>query len=172
MVLLMRRLLVGAALLTASFVVSTASGASTRAASAKVDARWTTLQTCLTNAEHSVLRQVIHLNGSVRTTSPGHLRVFAPDGWVAAVTYQGTFAQAKSQAKQTKQTLRPPTPPGTGAPFAIGNVTYYFTTFVSSTQVEVVTGCLTKTYAGQPKWPANLDPNSLANSGHPWPPEP
>jgi hypothetical protein len=127
------------------------SGVASSSTKPKFDARWSALQVCLNKEEQGTVETVIHPHGSVRTVSPGHLRIFAPDGWVAAITYEGTFARAEAQAKRTKA-MYPPIPPGTGAGFAVGNVTYYFTTFLSSPQEVVVTGCLGKTYPGQPKW--------------------
>jgi hypothetical protein len=137
--------------LAATLLSACGSGVASSSTKLKFDARWSALQSCLTKEEQGTVETVIHPRGSVRTVSPGHLRIFAPDGWVAAITYEGTFARAEAQAKRTKA-MYLPIPPGTGAGFAVGNVAYYFTTFLSSPQFDVVTGCLGKTDAGQPKW--------------------
>jgi len=147
--------------------------ASASAASApEFDARWSALQTCLSNTEHGMLSNGIHPNGFVATSSPGHLKIEGSGGFAAAIIYTGTFSRAEALAKRTKKDLRAAIPPGHGAGFAIGNVTFYFTTFSGTVQQEVVTSCLAKTYAGQPKWPAHTDLASLPGSDHGGTPEP
>jgi hypothetical protein len=147
--------------------------ASASAASApEFDARWSALQTCLTDTEHGVLSNGIHPNGFVATSSPGHLKIEGSGGFAAAIIYAGTFSRAEALAKRTKKDLRPSSPPGHGAGVAVGNVTFYFTTFSGTVQQEVVTSCLARTYAGQPKWPAHMDLASLPGSGHRGTPEP
>jgi hypothetical protein len=69
----------GAALLVASALSATPPAL----AGAKFDRRWAALQTCLASAEQRPLNHVEHPDGTVRLTSPGHLRVYAPDGFVA-----------------------------------------------------------------------------------------
>jgi len=154
---------VAAALLAASGSV---------ASTPKFDARWSVLQSCLTDTEHGMLSNGIHPNGFVATTSPGHLQIEGPGGYAAAIVYEGTFGRAKAQAEQTKKALHPAIPPGHGAGFALGNVTFYFTTLSATVQEEVVTSCLAKTYAWHPRWPAHINLSSLPFSGHGGPPEP
>jgi hypothetical protein len=142
------------------------------AAAPKFDARWSALQTCLTDTEHGMLTNGIHPNGFVATTSPAHLQIEGAGGYAAAIIYEGTFSRAKAQAERTKEDLHPAIPPGHGAGFAIANVTFYFTTLSATVQEEVVTSCLAKTYGGQPRWPQHMSLSSLPFSGHGGPPEP
>jgi hypothetical protein len=137
---------------------------STEAATA-FDGHWAKLQNCLSYGESHPLNQVESTDGSVRTTSPGHLRIYAPDGFVAAITYAGTYARAEAQAKRIKPERGSPAFDSTGGGLAIGDVTYYFTARASTPQLTVITSCLVRTYADQPRWPRNLDPTSLPGSG-------
>ncbi len=164
----MRLASVVALVLVGGMVAASGSGASTP----KFDARWSALQTCLTNTEHGSLSNGIHPDGFVATTSPGHLQLEGPGGFAAALIYEGTFSNAETQAKRTKEHLHPAIPPGHGAGFTVGNVTFYFTTLSATVQEEVLTSCLTTTYAGQPRWPARLNLNTLPFSDHGGIPEP
>lgn len=157
-----------ALVLVGGMVTASASGASTP----KFDARWSALQTCLTNTEQGSLSNGIHPDGFVATTSPGHLQLEGSGGFAAALIYEGTFSKAETQARRTKKDLDPAVPVGHGAGFAVGNVTFYFTTLAASVQEEVLTSCLTATYAGQPRWPTRLNLNTLPYSNHGGTPEP
>ena len=137
---------------------------STKAATA-FDGRWAKLQSCLAYGESHPLNQVEATDGSVRTMSPGHLRIYAPDGFVAAITYAGTYARAEAQAKRIKPKRESPVLDSTGGGLAIGDVTYYFTGRASTPQLTVITNCLVRAYADQPRWPQHLDPTSLPTSG-------
>jgi len=164
----MKRASAVAVVVAGALLAASGSGASTP----KFDARWSALQTCLTDTEHGMLSNGIHPNGFVATTSPGHLQIEGPGGYAAAIVYEGTFSRAKAQAERTKKYLHPAIPPGHSAGFAIGNVTFYFTTLSATVQEEVVTSCLAKTYPGQPRWPTHMNLSSLAFSGDGGPPEP
>jgi len=76
------------------------------------------------------------------------------------------------QRQGTTAVVRPISNRSHGAGFAVGNVTFYFTTLAASVQEEVLTSCLTATYAGQPRWPTRLNLNTRPYSNHGGTPEP
>jgi hypothetical protein len=131
-------------------------------AAVKVDRRWTALQRCLLDGEQT---RPEPLGGTIASAGSGQLAVYAPDGFVAAISYEGTFARAKAQARRTRPRSRAQVAGGTGAGLAIGNVAYYFSGLASTPQLEAITGCLVQTYRGSPRWPPRLDPTSLATAG-------
>jgi hypothetical protein len=149
-------------------------GTSSAAASGKFDARWSALQACLVTAERN-LPSNQGGPGKAQTVSPGLIHVFFDRqpryaGFTAAFSYEGTFARAEAAAKGIRKQRHALGGVGTAAGLAIGNVTYYFTGWASSPQLTLLTDCLVKTYAGQPRWPANVDPRSLADESgsKPW----
>jgi len=152
-----RRLWIALAGLLAAGVLG-AGGSS--AAGINTDARWQTLEHCLTVGEANLSRA-----GEVDTPSTGRITVYAPDGFISGISYESTFARAEAQAKRTKEQIKHPRDMSVGAGLAIGNVTYYFTALASTPQIEMVTKCLVTTYPNGPKWPAGLQPGSLATSG-------
>jgi hypothetical protein len=108
----------------------------------------------------------LHMPGVVRAIRPGHLRVFFDplpgyDGFVGDFVNEGTFARARARAARIKQHGDEFHGVATSAGLALGNVTYYFTDWASTPDRVVVTRCLADTYAGQPRWPADLDPVNL-----------
>jgi hypothetical protein len=156
------RRLPAAALIGAALTGCGSGGAATTSSSTaalKLDSRWTALQSCLLGGEHKAL------GGTLASEGSGQLEVYASDGFVAAISYEGSFARAKAQARRTKPRSRAQVTGGAGAGLAIGNVTYYFTGLVSTPQLQAITGCLVETYRGASRWPAQLDPTSLATTG-------
>ncbi len=108
--------------------------------------------------------------GTVQTVGATRLQVFSDplprfDGLIGVFAYEGTFARAEGVAKAIKKHLRALHGVGTAAGLAIGNVAYYFTGWPSSAQLQIVTGCLAKTYAGQPRWPASINPAHFPERG-------
>ena len=137
---------------------------------AKLDARWSDLRRCLTYVEqHPVVNGYPQQGGTVEAVGATRLQVFSDptprfDGLIGAFGYEGTFARATAAAKAKKKQPRALHGVGTTAGLAIGNVTYYLTGWGSTPQITIVTGCLFKTYDGQPRYPAHLDVNGLAGS--------
>jgi hypothetical protein len=77
--------------------------------------------------------------------------------------YEGTFARARAKAQATPFRLHALARGiGTSAGLAIGNVAYYYTSWPSTPQRSATAQCLVSTYQGQPRWPASVDPTSLA----------
>ena len=164
----------GVACLVASALAVGGVDASSAATGQKLDARWAALQNCLIRGQ-----QLLPANqggpGRVRTISPGVLHVFFDAqpryaGFTAAFIYKGTFARAEAAAKRIKKQRNALHGVGTAAGLAIGNVTYYFTGWGSTPELTVLTACLPTVYAGQPRWPANVNPTSLSTEpgGKPW----
>lgn len=140
-----------------------------RPLSASTDARWTTLERCLTQAERALSASNPGDQGRVVLTRPGVLDVYDDPqpgyaGLVGVFTYEGTFEQARhaATAKHEQRGAKPAF--GTTAGLAIGNLAYYFTGWVSSPALEAMTSCLAAGYRHQPTWPTNIDPASLPNT--------
>ncbi len=150
-----------AALIAAALAGCGSGGAATSSSTTtvKLDSRWTALQSCLLTGEQK------RLGGTLASEGSGQLEVYAPDGFVAAISYEGSFSRAKAQARRTKPRSSAQVTGGAGAGLAIGNVTYYFTGLASTTQLDAITGCLVETYRGASRWPAQIDPTSLATAG-------
>ena len=141
-----------------------------RPLAARLDARWSSLRRCLSYVEqHPDLNGYPEQGGTVQTVGSTRLQVFSDpstrfDGLIGVFAYEGTFARAQAAARAKKKQPRALHGVGTTAGLAIGNVTYYLTGWGSTPQITIVTGCLSKTFAGQPRYPAHLDVMGPAGS--------
>jgi hypothetical protein len=85
------------------------------------------------------------------------------------VRYEGTFANAEAVAKRHQVPAdAPPSRKKTGGWLAISNVAYFFSFASTPAEVDRVTACLTKTYPGKPKWPANVSLSTLSSPESPY----
>ena len=138
---------------------------------AATEARWTALERCLVRAERALSASNPGSDGRVRLIGGRALDVYDDPqptfaGLVGVFESERTFTQAQRTANATPlrpHALKPGI--GTSAGLAIGNVAYYFTGWASTPARTAMADCLVSAYHGQPRWPANVDPASLAS----WP---
>jgi hypothetical protein len=108
-------------------------------------------------------------NDEVVTSRAQAIRVYRLNDLVAGVSYEGTFAHAEAAAKRHQVPAdAPASRQKTGGWLAIGNVAYFFSFASTPPEVDRVTACLTKTYPGKPKWPANVALSTLSSPESPY----
>ena len=135
---------------------------SSHAARARSDVRWSALQSCVLNStalEHGTV-----------SNEPKLIRIYDGAGRLAAgITYEGTFTRAETQARLHKaSTTAVPFESRTGQWLAISNVAYFFSFVISQQEIDLVVGCLERTYPGAPEWPPSVTLRSLSNPNSPY----
>ncbi len=137
---------------------------SSHAARARSDVRWSALQSCMLNSTQSALE-----HGTV-SNEPKLIRIYNGDGRLSAgITYEGTFTRAETQARlHEASTTAVPFQSRTGQWLAISNVAYFFSFVISQQEIDLVVGCLERTYPGAPRWPPSVTLRSLSNPHSPY----
>jgi hypothetical protein len=129
----------------------------------RTDAHWSVLHNCVANSS------ALAFNDQVVTSRTRAIRVYRLNDLVAGIRYEGTFANAEVAAQRHQ--VSADAPPGrqkTGGWLAISNVAYFFSFASTPAEVDRVTACLTKTYPGKPKWPADVSLSTLSSPESPY----
>jgi hypothetical protein len=138
-------------------------GPSHRVATSTTDAHWSVLHNRVANSSG------LAFNDEVITSRTRAIRVYRLNDLVAGIRYEGTFANAEAVAKRHQVPAdAPPSRKKTGGWLAISNVAYFFSFASTPAEVDRVTACLTKTYPGKPKWPANVSLSTLSSPESPY----
>jgi len=136
---------------------------SRRAETTKTDARWSVLRNCVMNSAN------LAINDEVVTRSTRAIHVYRLNDLVATIAYEGVFANAEAAAKRHQVPAdAAPSRQKTGGWLAISNVAYFFSFASTPPEIDRVTACLSSTYPGRPKWPANVPLSTLSSPGSPY----
>lgn len=137
---------------------------SRRAETSGTDAQWLLLRNCVMRTA------TVGLDNEIVRNSTTAIRVYRINDLIAGVNYERTFANAEADAKRHQVPAgAAPSRQQTGSWLAISNVAYFFS-YTSTTPAEIdrLTACLTGTYPGRPKWPANVPLSKLSSPDSPY----
>lgn len=129
----------------------------------RTDARWSLVRNCVMHTAS------LALDNEVVSNSTRAIRVYRVNVLIAGINYDGTFANAEAAAKRHQVPANAaPSTQTTGSWLAISNVTYFFSFRSAPAEIDRVTACLTSTYPGRPKWPANVPLSTLSSPDSPY----
>ena len=139
------------------------SGLSRRTETPRTDGRWSLLRNCVMNTTG------LGIDNEVVSNSTGAIRVYRDSDLLAGINYEGTFANAEAAARLHQvPSGAAPSRQKTGGWLAISDVAYFFSFASTTPEIDRVTACLSRTYSGRPKWPANVPLSTLSSPASPY----